>query len=721
MLRKKGILIAGLITAVLMIGSGLLIRIYFADAAEKMLSEMTDMGIVMEDIEIRYSPLPSLRIHNLQVQNGADTINVPLLEVYPDISSLLAGEVKLRHVILNDPDLTTPAHRTATESTSDKVQLPAIFPEKLDVVSGKIQLTNGYKAAPLTVSASMEKESHGFAFNVRSASISELGFKFSGRLDMISTSPLKLNLQATECAIDPAAFLGFLTGFGYMANNTIPELADAGKFETRNLDFSVDSEAGTMSVKAAGLTLDSTNGKNLSMNLGQNGAYEISLEEARIDAGQLFAMAQKSERGRNATKSLCESAKLKSIKPQGTLILKTVSLFSPAGNSQKISGKMSVSAKDLVLVLESLEGKKQELSISEIDADIELKDGKPVVSVRQFNIASATGGNCRAQASLSFPLSMQQVLFKAEANDFTLFDYKITCEAEKKNPFQTFFDTQLNYKDTRISASGRFTTPHSQSGSYDAQLKSLSIRTPKNSNRDEQQEITLNENFDFEPLLGRNLRGKASIRRFFYNDWPFSDVAIYLQSGKSRSILKASGKLFHLNLNADLVLAKDQMAAQCNIKGRGTSLPSLIACFAKDLSVAVRGQIYLNANLFIQGKSSKELAESIRGEATAKIDKLHIFNLANLDPRLGFFIDLLDAVSTHPEAGEGLSFDSARLRTVMNGKNILINSFNFNGRLLQAWGGGTYSMENKQLKLDGQVRSMLGTVNSFNIDRKLTS
>ncbi|WP_320170250.1 AsmA-like C-terminal region-containing protein [Maridesulfovibrio sp.] len=730
MLRRKGLIIFGLVAAVLIIGSGVLVRVYFAEAAQKLLSEMTDMGIEMEDIEFHYSPLPSLRIRNLRVHNGVDTVSVPMLEIYPDIASLLTGDVRLRHVVLNDPAVQAAAHREGSADSGGDIVLPSVFPDRLDVVSGQLLLTDGYNPGPLTVSASMEKESQGFAFNVRSASIAELGFKFSGRLDMVSTSPLKLNLQATECAIDPAAFLGFLTGFGYMGNNTVPELADAGRFETTGLDFSVDSAAGTMDLRAGGLVLDSTEGKNLSMKLGQGGAFEVTLEEAKLDAGQLFAMAGKSERGRNATRSLCESAKLKSITPRGTLVITGLTLYSPAGTAAgkaKMSGKMTVSAKDLVLELESLEGRKQELSISDIDVDLEIKDGKPVVSVRRFNLASATGGSCNMQASLAFPFDMNKARFKAEALDFSLFDYLITCSAEKKNSFQTVFDTELTYKDTSISASGRLNTPRYKGEAYEAQLKSMSIRRPgqKDNDSDSGAEPVSKtadaQPFDFSPLLGRALSGKASIRKFYYNDWPFSDVAVYLQSGKSRAVLKASGKLFHLNLNADVVFAGDSMAAQCNVKGRGTSLPSLIACFAKDLSVSLRGRIYLNANMFVQGSNPEALAESARGDATAKIDGLQIFNLANLDPRLGFFIDFLDAVSMSPHAGEGLNFDSATLRAKFAGKKLVLNSFNFKGRILQAWGGGTYSLEDRRLTMDGQVRSVLGTVNSFNVDRKLKS
>ncbi|WP_415713257.1 AsmA-like C-terminal region-containing protein [Maridesulfovibrio sp.] len=724
MLHKKGILIGGIIAAMVMVGSMVLVRVHFVDATEKLLSEMTDMGVVMEDIELHYSPLPSLLVKNLRVQSGMDTVSIPQLEIFPDISSLLTGDIKLRHVILQAPDVKALAHREGGGSSAGQFELPAIFPDKIDVVSGKVQLTNSYQAEPLTVSASMEKESSGFVFNVRSASIAELGFKFSGRLDMISTSPLKLNLQAGECSVDPASFLGFLTGFGYMSNSTIPELAEAGKFQTTNLDFSVDSAAGTMDVKAGGLVLDSTSGKGLSLQMGHGGTFQLSLDEAQVDAGELYAMAQKSERGRNGTRSLCESAKLKSIKPQGTLIFKGVSLVSPPSTAANkgLSGKMTVSAKDLVLVLESLDGKKQELSISEIDADVELKDGKPVVSVRSFNIASATGGSCNMQAYIPFPLDLKQARFKAEALDFSLFDYIITCAAEKKNPLRTVFDTRLKLRETRVEASGYFNTPRNNLSGYEAQLKSLSIRVPEKEKPASTTDVAESKKkFDFENLLGRGISGKASIHRFYYNDWPFSDVAVFVHSGTDRALVKASGKLFLLNLNADVVLAKDNLAAQCNVKGRGTSLPSLIACFAKDLSVSLRGKIYLNANMFMQGGDADELVRSVRGEASAKVDNLHIFNLANLDPRLGFFIDLLDAVSFNPQGGQGLNFSTARLRAALSGKTLLINTFNLSGRQFQAWGGGTYSLADKHLQLEGEVRSVLGTVNSFNVDRKLES
>lgn len=275
---------------------------------------------------------------------------------------------------------------------------------------------------------------------------------------------------------------------------------------------------------------------------------------------------------------------------------------------------------------------------------------------------------------------------------------------------RTVFDTQLSHKETQISASGYFNTPRNHLTYYEAQLKSLSVRIPEKDDGDTESDVAkVKDKFNFEALLGRDISGKAAIRRFYYNDWPFSDVSIFVHSGNERALLKASGKLFHLNLNADVVLAKDQLAAQCNVKGRGTSLPSLIACFAKDLSVSLRGKIYLNANLFMQGGDAEELVQSVRGEASAKIDDLHIFNLANLDPRLGFFLDLLDAVSFNPEGGEGLNFSTARMRAALSGKKLLINSFNLSGRQLQAWGGGRILLQTSICSWrEGSFRSRYG-------------
>ena len=719
MLRKKGFCIAGFIIVAILSGSIMLVRAYFIDAVQGLFSQMTEMGVVMEDIEIHYSPLPYLLVHNLKIEKNAESISIPLLKIYPDITSLFLGDIKLRQVILQDPDIQTATYHSSDGSST--FAIPGIFPAKLDVVSGKVLLTNSLQGQPLTVSASIEKEGGGFAFNVRSASIAELGFKFSGKLEMQSTSPLKLNLQATECSIDPKPFLGFLTGFGYLSNSTIPELAEAGKFETRDLNFSVDSTVNSMLFQAGELVLDSNNGKNLFVKIEPGGSYQISLDEIQIDAGELYSMAQKSERGRNATLALCKMANIKSIKPKGKLILKSFSLSSAVSavnnpHSVSLTGKMTVSAKDLALVLESSDGKKQELTISDVDADVEIKNGKPVVSVRKFNVASVTGGDCNLQASFAFPLEVQKVLVKADARDFSLFDYIITGKVEKKNSLKTVFDTQLLNKGTKISASGYLNSIYGKKNGFDAVLASLSIQNSKQS-----ETVSINKKFDFSSLLAGKLDGKASIRKFNFNDWPLSAVTVYLKSNTDKAVLTASGKLFRLNVNAGAVFSKENVAVQCGIKGRGESLPNLIACFAEDLSVALLGKVYLNADIFASGKNSVQLAKSVIGDGTILINNLQIKNLANIDPRLGFFIDMLDAVSKKSEEGEGLNFSSARLRGKIYGKEITINSFAFEGNVLQAWGDGSYSLDEKRLKLDGKVRSMLGIVNSVNIDRKFKS
>ncbi|WP_291327103.1 hypothetical protein [Desulfovibrio sp. UCD-KL4C] len=719
MLRKKGFCIAGFLVVAILSGSIMLVRANFVDAVQGLLSQMTEMGVVMEDIEIHYSPLPYLLVHNLEIKKSTESIRIPLLEIYPDIASIFSGNIKLRHVILQDPDIHTEAYYS--EGGSSTFEIPAIFPAKLDIVSGKVLLTNNVQRQPVTVSAIMEKEGDGFAFNVHSASIAELGFKFSGKLEMQSSSPLKLNLQATECSIDPAAFLGFLTGFGYLSNSTIPELAEASKFETRNLDFSVDSTVGSMRFQAGDLVLDSNNGKNLSVEIKPGGSYQISLDEIKIDAGELYSMAQKSERGRNATLALCKMANLKSIKPKGKLILKSVSLSSPVSSvnnsySAGLTGRMTVSAKDLALRLESNEGRIQELTISDVDVDVEIKNGKPVVSVRKFNVASVTGGDCNLQAAFAVPLEVRKVLVKVDARDFSLFDYIITGKVEKKNSLKTVFDTQLLNKGTKISASGYLNSIYSKKNGFDAVLSSLSIQNSKQS-----ETVSTNNKFDFSALLAGKLDGKALIRKFYFNDWPLSAVTVYLKSNADKAVLKASAKLFRLNVNAEAVLSKDNVAVQCGVKGRGESLPNLIACFAKDLSVAIRGKVYLNADVFISGKDPIQLAESAKGDGTVLINNLQIKNLTNLDPRLGFFIDIVDAVSKKSKDGDGLNFSSARLRCSLSGKEIAINSFALKGNVLQAWGGGSYSMGESRLKLDGKVRSVLGIVNSVNIDRKLKS
>ncbi|WP_027179981.1 hypothetical protein [Maridesulfovibrio bastinii] len=724
MTRKKVILSAVCSLLVIFAGAGWMIKNHFATAAQKLLSEMTDMGVVMEEVEFHYSPLPSLTVKNLQITDGDRQIKIPLFEVYPDVAELLKGNVRLKQVVAQSPVITSPAIAASDSSdSSDPVVLPAVFPDNLEIVSGRVTLTGAGGDTPLTVSADVEKGGAGMAFNVRSASIKELGFNFSGKIDIRSMSPLKVGLEAKSCSIDPAEFLGFLTDFGYLDNSTIPELASVEKFETGNLNFDVDTVTGTMNFNAESLTLDGSAGQNLKLDLGRDGKFELGVAEASISAGELYAMAVKSERGRTALAGICKSAHLKSMIPDGSLVLKNVVLSSD-GNStgsagKGLNGRFTLSAKGLNLTLTSLEGKTQKLSIGDLDADVEIRDGKPVVSVRKFNLASSEGGSVVASASFSFPFNYKELKFNSQADGFKLFDNELTLSAEKKTPLLTGFDLEYKNRDMSVAAAGRLKNSYYGSGGIEAVLSSMRV---SRSEKKEEKDAGISEQpFDFSPLLAQGLNGKAVIRKFSYNDWPFSDVNISLQSGKDRAVVNAKGRLFHLSLDADAVFSSDKVAAQCNVKGRGASLPSLIACFADDLSVYLRGSVFLNANVFVQGENPKELVGSARGEGLLKISNLDVYRLSNLDDRLGFLVDMLRVVSMSPGDKDSLSFSSAVVRTALVGQKVFMNSFTLRGPLIQAWGDGSLDMQEKRLILDGKVRSAVGTVNTLNIDRKFRS
>lgn len=721
MTRNKILLTVVSSLLILIAGAGWMIKVHFVSAAQNLISGMTDMGVVMEDVEFHYNPLPALYVKNLEISDGSSKIRIPLFKVYPDLGQLLRGNLRLRQVIAQRPIITSPAISSGSGASS--ASLPDVFPDNLEIISGQVLLTGTGNNAPLTVSADVQKGGAGMAFNVRSASIKELGFSFSGAVDIRSMSPLRLGIKAQTCSIDPADFLGFLTGFGYLGNSTIPELASAEKFETGKLDFDVDTVTGTMNFSADSLTLDGSSGQKLKLDLRSGGAFSLGMQEATVSAGELYSMALKSSRGRDALGSLCKSAHLKSIIPEGSLVLKNVVLSSDGDRAKSggkgLNGKFTLSSKDLILTLTALNGRTQKLSIGDLDADIEIRDGKPVVSVRKFNVASSDGGKVIASASFALPFKYKGMRFKGQADKFKVFDNLITLAAEKKTPLLTGFDLKFENSGTFVSAAGNLKTSYYSSNGIEAVLSSMHIsrsgtKEGKSGNRQDQP-------FDFSSLLDNGLSGKATIRKFSYNDWPFSKVRISLQSGKQRAVVKATGQLFHLSLDADVVFSADQLAAQCNVKGRGASLPSLIACFADDLSVYLRGQVYLNGNIFLQGNNAEALAKSARGEGTLKISGLKVFRLGNLDDRLGFLVDMLKVVSMSPGEKDSLSFNSALVRGALAGENVYFNSFALRGPLLQAWGQGSYSIKEKRLKLDGKIRSSIGTVNSLNIDRKLRS
>lgn len=726
MTRKKILLTVVSALLVITAGAGWMIKIYFAEAAQKLISEMTDTGVVMEDVEFHYNPLPSLYVKNMQIVDGNRNVKIPLLKVYPDLGELVKGNIRLHQLVVQNPIITSPAGYSGDSSTfGSAYTLPAAFPQNIEIISGRLSLTGSGESEPLTISADLQNggsDSVGMAFNVRSASIKELGFDFSGNIDLKSITPLKLGLRASTCSIDPADFLGFLTGFGYLGNSTIPELASAENFKTEDLDFQVDTVTGTMNFSAESLILDGSSGKGLKLNIARDGGFSLAISEAEISAGEFYSMAIKSDRGRNALQSICNSAHLKSITPEGSLVLKNVTLSS-AGDSvtggKGLNGRFTLSAKNLNLTLSSLDGRAQKLSISDLDADVEVRDGKPVVSVRKFSLASSEGGSMVAQASFPLPFEYRKARFSGAAKKLKIFGNVLTLNAEKKTPLITGFDLKYRNRKTSVASSGNLKLPYYGVDGVEAVLSSLHITSVS-------EKVSINENdsdqpFDFRPLLSKGLNGSAVIRSFAYNEWPFSNIHASLSSGSDRAVIKAKGLLFHLNLNADVVLSADQMAAQCSVKGRGASLPGLIACFAKDLSVYLTGNVFLDGNVFVQGTSINNLIDSIQGQGLLKINDLNVYRLSNLDERLGFLIDMLKIVSVSPGEKDSLAFNSAVLKASIAGKKVFFDSFTLRGPLLQAWGDGHYDMAQRRFILDGKVKSSVGTVNSLNIDRKFNS
>ena len=139
-----------------------------------------------------------------------------------------------------------------------------------------------------------------------------------------------------------------------------------------------------------------------------------------------------------------------------------------------------------------------------------------------------------------------------------------------------------------------------------------------------------------------------------------------------------------------------------------------------ELPVYIRGQIALQVNLFMQGNSVQEWKNSVRGDAVVRLKDLTVLKLANLDKRLGFFLEIINAVGFEPGKGDTLTFRDGIIAVSVKGADILLKSVRLGGGQVSVSGKGRFNIDGKRLHLDVQVTTPLGARKNISIDRVLS-
>ncbi len=130
------------------------------------------------------------------------------------------------------------------------------------------------------------------------------------------------------------------------------------------------------------------------------------------------------------------------------------------------------------------------------------------------------------------------------------------------------------------------------------------------------------------------------------------------------------------------------------------------------------GNISIFAKVFVTGDNPKTLMDTARGEITVTLASVSVYQLSNLDYRLGFLLDILDTAGINPGAEDSVSFTKGNARASMKKGRFVLDRFFLRGPLVDAWGSGEFLLKEKRLKLTGQVQTA-GITKDLDVDRVL--
>ena len=253
-MKKKILIIGGsfiLAIVLLVFGAGL----YINANIKEITREHLGAGMQFEEIRFRYSPMPTIVVTGLTIDHEENKVQIPSLELYPDLMALLKGNVSLRKVVVQEPIIHAGPIASSPPKEGGPVSPPlaiaAIPAERVGGITinrGRVILKDGNAhGQPVLFTVAVEdiqKSEQAISVQVKDFAIEELGIQFAGSIAISSFSPLKLMIQAPTASMNPAAAKDFLVRFGFLTpevGNQIPRIANIG---AKGLALDMDPNTG---------------------------------------------------------------------------------------------------------------------------------------------------------------------------------------------------------------------------------------------------------------------------------------------------------------------------------------------------------------------------------------------------------------------------------------------------------------------------------------------
>jgi hypothetical protein len=735
MMKKLALILGGGLTLALLFfaGAGLWIKSNLQEIAQ----EITGTDLRFASVGLSYAPIPAIVLTDLSVTKGENTVKVPQLKLYPDLTKIFSGQISVRKAVLEEPlvvaaQFGTESQRAAPpeiEGSSDvRLSMETIPNVEVVVNRGKlvVQASHG-QALPIAVTAKAKKTDQRIAVQVNRASIDEIGLKFTGQVGIDSFAPLKISIKATQGTFNPTAIKDFLRKFGYISEADANRLPPIQQMGAKGLKLDFDAASGRVALAAETLGIDQVALRDVAVNLA-DGSFQIRCTNGVVDAQNIYGWLLENADTKKMMEDLLARAKLKLVTPQGAI--KIASLQFQGSNSEAegrqtlgpIDGAVDLSIQGLTLRLVGDNGQEQQLTVSQLESKVTVEKGKPTVTVDRLTFNSSRGGTGSITGTIPFPLSFHRATLKSAIKGFKFFDTTLDFQLSKGDSSKTAFKMGLRAPALNVSADGLVYIPGRKKTDLEARLINLRIASMQTADRSQsEQNASLSKLFNTKAIAANDFSAGAFVKTFQIEGLPkLQDVDLHFKSGGHRIELQGSVRMCDVDLGIEAVgLPSDRIAATLETKGTDIDLSSLIACFSKELPVYLSGRVYLNGSFGTSGVTPQQLMDGVEGEVTVVMSRAAVRRLSGLDPRLGFILDILRTAGIRADQIDTVELSRAVVNANLNRGRVVMDRFTLVGPLISAWGAGEFTLADKHLVLSGSVKTAMGVQRRLDIDRIL--
>lgn len=725
-MKGKAVFLWGpVVMATLFIGALGLLKVYLAEAAGVLVEELTGVGADIESMDVAWFP-PHVTIHGLTVDTGTERLHAPRVDLFPNFGRILDGRVSLDKAVLDQPILRSALRRHGSEAGSSAFDA-TLLPKHISIRNAAFVVDDdGVESRPVDFSADVEKGTGGFALSVKSMTIPEFGLDFSGMIDIRSQEPLRLSVDARKGTFNPSTLLDFLHRFEYLGEEqlTMFSKTEAVSAEEFSLDF--DARAKAVEFVSKRFVLDASVFSQLAISSSPSDGWSLSCVSGQLDSAQMLALTRSHPDGKKTVAKALDGMGLKHLDVSGVLGLKDVAVESAP--RQEPSGSLSLATPTFQMDLVSKKDLRQTLTLNDFSGAITFSKGKPTVRVETLELASSSGGSATVTGEAALPFSLAGTRFLVESRQFDWFGTRFDGSTSKKDGRQIDLDMLVTAPAATVRAKGLVRKTFGGSNRWSAVLDDLVIDTERenagtNSPDDKAAlaEAALDEPFDLEFVREGTLSGKIAVRRLQYNDLPVvRDMSARLRSVKGRTTVNGRGRICLMRVDLESALVPDQVAAKVTVRGTNVHFPGVLGCFINELPIYLRGRLSAQAEFLVHGKTPGQVRDSMVGDVVVRVSRLKVLKLSNLDKRLGFFLEIMNAVDVGPDEDDSVSFRHALVAAKIGQGVTRLQTVRLAGKRLSVEGAGRYDNKKKRLLLNASVTSPYGIDSDIAIDRVLS-